>query len=196
MRQSFKSKGQRGTAESDAVGERRKFFNWRFVAKEERRVNRLAFILFWSILMYFFFKTYVVSVGIVTDISMSRTLPEGGFYLINKYVYRFVSPQRGEIAVLRRDKFPSQEYVKRIIGLPGETLVIRSGGVYINGRRLVEPYAVGATYPDFGPVTIEKDTYFVLGDNRLVSEDSRHYGVIPSKNIEGKIKPGEVFPFR
>ena len=77
MRQSFKSKGQRGTAESDAVGERRKFFNWRFVAKEERRVNRLAFILFWSILMYFFFKTYVVSVGIVTDISMGRTLPEG-----------------------------------------------------------------------------------------------------------------------
>ncbi len=183
-------------AKSDASRDRRRFLNWRFVWTEKRRVNRLAFLLSWSILMYFFIKAYVVSLGVVVDISMVPTLPEGGYYLVNKYIYHFTLPERGEIVVLRANADAPQEYVKRVIALAGETITIKSGRVYIDGRRLVEPYAVGPTFPDFGPYRIENDAYFVLGDNRRVSEDSRHFGPVPLKNIKGKIKPNELFPFR
>ena len=182
------------TVPSERKKERRTFFDPRFVRGEQRRSYRLAFILFWSILMYFFFSHYVISIGIVRETSMVPTLPEGGTYLVNKYVYYFTRPQREDIVVLRRDAHTS-ELVKRVIGLEGETVVVRGGHVYINGRRLEEPYALGDTYPDFGPHGIEKDTYFILGDNREESEDSRHFGPVPFRNIEGKIKPGMLFPF-
>ncbi|MCI0484599.1 MAG: signal peptidase I [candidate division NC10 bacterium] len=183
-------------AKSDGPGDNRTFFDSRFVWTEKRRVNRLAFILFWSILMYSFFHGCVVSVGIVSDISMHPTLPEGAYYLVNKYIYYFVSPERGDIVVFRRDGPASQEYVKRVIGLPGETVAIQGGEVYVNGRRLDEPYAFGRSHPDIGLHTIEKDVYFVLGDNRPMSEDSREFGGVPLRDIMGKIKPDEFFPFR
>ena len=175
---------------------RRVFFDLRFVKTEHRRSYRLAFILFWSILMYFLVQRYVVSAGVVTDISMHPSLPEGNYYLVNKYLYVFALPERGDIVVLRRDRFASEQYVKRVIGLPGERLLIRSGAVYINGRQLKEPYALGSTFPDLGPLTIEKETYFVMGDNRPVSEDSRHYGAVPVTHIQGKIRSDRLFPLR
>jgi signal peptidase I len=178
------------------TGDRRRFFNLRFLWIERRRSNRLAFVLFWSIIMYFFFKTFVVSVGIVEDISMHPTLPEGGYYLVNKYIYYFTPPDRGDIVVFQGDKDAPKDLVKRVIGLPGETIHIRFGHVYINGRALDEPYALGNTYPDLRPHLIEDGVYFVLGDNRPVSNDSRHFGAVPGKNIEGKIRPNELFPFR
>ncbi len=183
-------------AQLEPTGNRRNFFNWRFLWAERRRANRLAFILLWSIVMYFFMKAYVVSVGIVDNISMHPTLPEGGYHLVNRYIYHFVHPERGDIVVVRGSEYGPEEIVKRVIGLPSETVAIRSGHVYINGRRLAEPYAVGATLPTLGPMPVGKDTYFVLGDNRLVSMDSRHFGTVPFKNIRGKIKPGFLFPFR
>lgn len=174
----------------------RKFFDPRFVWTEERRENRLAFILFWSILMWFFFKTYVVSVGIIGDNSMQPTMGKGGYYLVNRYIYYFVRPERGDIVVFRDAKYSTREEVKRVVGLPGETLLIRDTEVYINGRRVAEPYKVGGTYPDFGPYTVEKDRYFVLGDTRWVREDSRDYGAVPFEIIKGKIEPDVLFPFR
>jgi signal peptidase I len=84
---------------------------------------------------------------------------------------------------------------KRIIGLPGETVLIESGDVYVDGHRLDEPYAVGKTYPDRDPHTVAEGTYYILADNRTVMEDSREFGPIPLKMIEGKMKPGELFPF-
>lgn len=182
--------------QSGVTGDRRRFFNWRFLWTERRRANRLAFILFWSILMYLFVRTFVMSVGVVDDISMLPTLPEGGYYLVNKYIYYFAPPERGDIVVLRGSESGPEELVKRVIGLPGETISIRSDHVYINGRSLDEPYAAGGTYPDLGPKRIAEDAYFVLGDNRPVSNDSRHFGAVPWENIRGKIAPKEVFPFR
>lgn len=173
---------------------RRAFISSRFVQGEKRRSYRLAFVLFWSILMYLFFNHYVISVGIVSETSMIPTLPEGAYYLVNKYIYYFTRPRRGDIVVVRQD-VRTPEIVKRVIGLEGETLLIRGGYVYINGRRLKEPYALGATYPDFGPHRIAKDTYFLLGDNREESKDSRDFGAISLRNIQGKIEPGVFFPF-
>jgi len=179
-------------------GKDRAFFNWRYIRGkyERRREHRLAFILLWSILLAFLFRTFVVTVGVVNDTSMHPALGEGGYYLVNKYIYHFARPQRGDIVVFRVGQYDTEEQVKRIIGLPGETLQITSGEVSINGRRLDESYAVGATYPDFGPTTVEEHSYFVLGDTRWVREDSRDFGAVPLKNIVGKVKPGEFFPFR
>ena len=173
---------------------KRAFFDWRYVRAEGRRSYRLAFILFWSILLGFFFHRYVISVGIIEDWSMLPTLQEGSYFLVNKYIYHFARPERGDIVVIRMGG--SEQYVKRVVGLAGETLRVESGHVYINGRQVTEPYATGMTYPDFGPYEIGADSYFVFGDNRGVSEDSRHFGAVSLKNIEGKIKPGEWFPFR
>lgn len=175
---------------------KRKFLDWRFVWTERRRQNRLAFILFWSILMYFFFRSFVVSVGVIGDISMHPTLGQGDYYLVNKYIYHFVRPERGDIVVFRTVTYGTHEEVKRVVGLPGETLLIRDTEVFIDGQLLPEPYRVGGTYPNFGPYTIERDHYFVMGDTRWVREDSRDYGAVSEQSIVGKIKPGVLFPLR
>jgi signal peptidase I len=173
---------------------KRSLFNTHFVIEERRRSYRLAFVLFWSILMYLFFSHYVISLGIIRETSMAPTLPEGGFYLVNKYIYYFTRPERGDIVILKQ-RVGHPEIVKRVIGLGGETVLIRDGYVYIDDRPLHEPYARGRTYPDFGPHRIEKGSYFVLGDNRGESRDSRNFGPVPFRNIGGKIKPGVTFPF-
>lgn len=174
---------------------RRVFFDWRYVKGERRRAYRLAFLLFWSVLLYFVFARYVIGLGIVTDISMLPTLRAGDYFLINQYAYQLHPPARGDIVVLRRSQFDSDQYVKRVIGLPGETLRLAGGRVFLNGRRLEEPYAMGWTGPALGPIHLAPQTYFVLGDNREQSEDSRQFGAIPRAGIEGKIKPGEWFPW-
>lgn len=175
---------------------KRKFFDWRYVRKERRRPYRMAFILFWGILMYFVSKAYVVSIEYVTENSMRPTVGKDAYYLANRYIYHFTDPERGDIVVLRRGKYTSDEEITRVIGLPGETVLIQSGGVYVDGRRLDEPYAAGPTHPDFGPYAIEEDAYFVLADNRGVRADSRDYGTVPAKRIRGKMKPGVLFPLR
>lgn len=175
---------------------RRALWSWRYVRTERRRAYRLAFILFWSIVVYFAFTGYVASMGVIVNRSMHPTLSEGSYYWVNRYTYRFAPPRRGDIVVFRRPGDPSREYVKRVIGLPEETVLVRSGAVSINGRRLTEPYAVGATDGDLGPLALGRDTYFVLGDNRMESEDSRHFGAIPLRDITGKIDPGMPFPYR
>src|SRR3990172_8164778 len=85
----------------------RAFFNWRYirVKYERRRGYRLAFILLWSILLGYVFKTFVVTVGVVSDTSMHPALGEGGYYLVNKYIYHFVRPQRGEFVVFRSGQY-------------------------------------------------------------------------------------------
>ncbi len=166
-----------------------------FTLKEDRRQYRLTFILFWSILMYYFVQGYVVSAGLIVDKAMHPSVAKGGYYLINMYIYLFASPERGDIVVFKRTLDAAMLDAKRIIGLPGETVLIRSGDVYIDGHRLDEAYAVGKTHPDLGPYSVAEGTYYVLGDSRWVREDSREFGPIPLKKIEGKMKPGELFPF-
>jgi len=181
---------------SPAPRRRRAWFRWRFVKGESRRSYRLAFLLFWSLLLYFICQRYVVSLGIVTDKSMLPTLPEGSYFLVNKYVYHLTRPARGDIVVLRGPAYTSEEYVKRVIGLEGDMLLIRGGAVYLNGHRLIEPYAVGATFPDLGPLRVGPGMYYVMGDNRVRSEDSRAFGPVALRDLEGKISPGKLFSFR
>jgi len=122
----------------------------------------------------------------VQSISMEPTLHEGQYLIVSKIAYWFHGPQRGDIIVLDppagRSEIP---YIKRVIGLPGETLEVRDGRVWINGIALNEPYISGPpTYTENR--VLGEEEYLVLGDNRNNSSDSHIWGVLPRENIIGK----------
>ena len=137
-------------------------------------------------------KLFVFDHTIVHGISMEPTLRSGERLFMNKIGYLLGGPGRGDIAVLV-DPAPSpgdgKYIVKRVIGLPGDTIEIRGGVLYLNGERLAEPYTdVAIAGPDFGPVTVEPGKVFVMGDNRRsgASKDSRLFGTVPIGELRGK----------
>lgn len=120
--------------------------------------------------------------------SMQPTLQSGERLLIDKISYRFREPQRGDVVVFRYPSDPRQYYIKRVVGLPGDTVQIAGGELYINGILIKEEYTSGPIVGDFGPLVVPPGEYFVLGDNRNNSEDSRsrRVGTIPRESIVGK----------
>ena len=117
--------------------------------------------------------------------SMEPNLHDGQYLVINKLSYKFHPPQRGDVVVFHYPKDPSRDFIKRVIGLPGERVEIRAGRVFINGRPLYEPYiASPATYS--GSWTLGPGEYFVLGDNRRNSSDSHNGWLLPRDQIVGK----------
>lgn len=133
------------------------------------------------------FRTYGFAQIRVFDISMQNTFFEGHRLIEDKISYRFTAPERGDIVIIRDPDLP-ERLIKRVIGLPGETIHIKDGVVWIDGVRLDEPYAKGRTFPSKleMPYRIPEDSVFVLGDNREHSLDSRSLGAIPLTYIEGK----------
>jgi signal peptidase I len=124
----------------------------------------------------------------VEGTSMAPELVDQERIFVNKFVYHFEGISRKDIVVFRYPKDPSKRYIKRVIGLPGDTVEIRRGVVFLNGARLDESYLV----PEFRdkksqtPITIEPGHYYVLGDHRNMSNDSRNWGVVPEEYIYGK----------
>lgn len=124
----------------------------------------------------------------VEGISMEPALVDQERIFINRFVYRIGEINRGDIVVFVFPHDKSKSFIKRVIGLPGETVEIRSGVVYVNGRALEEPYLDhsgwdGSSYP---PIKVREGCYFVLGDHRSSSHDSRSWGLVPKENIYGR----------
>lgn len=117
--------------------------------------------------------------------SMEPTLHTNDRVIVEKITYRFHPPQRGDIVVVRVNQH-SQPLIKRIVGLPGETIAVHDGRVYINGRPLNEPYLARPTHGYLPPTRIPPLHYFVMGDNRDASNDSRSFGPVPRENILGR----------
>jgi signal peptidase I len=117
--------------------------------------------------------------------SMTPTLHDGEYLIIGKVSYWFHPPERGDIIVFHPPTNPQEDYIKRVIGLPGETVEIRDGRVWVNGVSLEEPYIVNPVSYG-GSWSLREDEYFVLGDNRGNSSDSHTWGVLPKRNIVGK----------
>jgi signal peptidase I len=141
---------------------------------------------------YFLVSRYVFQSVEVSGASMSPTLQNSDHYFLNRWSYNFRAPLRGEIVVVK-DPTDGAYCVKRVVGLPGESLYFSNGRLFINGRELREPYLPKGT-KTFLPavsgeelVTCGKDDYFVLGDNRSNSFDSRFYGPIARANILGVV---------
>ena len=147
----------------------------------------------------------------VEGYSMRPTLLEGQYLLVNKLVYFRLDrerlsrtipfwkvaekeeqfaihpPHRGEVIVFHFPEDPTRDFVKRVIGVPGDRVRIRDGKVFLNGSKLYEPYLTAKGNSTTDMVELEEGEYFVLGDNRRGSNDSRNWGPVPEKNILGKV---------
>lgn len=150
-------------------------------------------------------QAYLVKPYFVPTPSMAATLRPGDRVLVDRVSYRVHAPRRGDIVVFHAPGDGAVTLVKRLVGLPGETLQVRGGSLYVDGRRLSEPYVhrtggrPDATTPgepvDGGtmrrpwsllkPYTVPADSYFVMGDNRAESSDSREWGVVPRDRLIG-----------
>lgn len=140
-----------------------------------------------AVLLSFLIQNYAFAQVKVEQHSMDNTLGEGQRLVENRLVYRFADPARGDIVILNGPE-SDKRLVKRIIGLPGETVDIMEGFVWINGERLEEPYTKGTTLAGSVklPLVVPENAYFVLGDNREYSQDSRQLGTFQLDSLEGK----------
>jgi len=168
----------------------------------------LIAIIFVNFARIFVFQAFKIPTG-----SMEDNLKVGDHIIVNKFIYGPVPTpwlnvfplrdiKRGDIIVFRYPLQPETDYVKRVIGLPGDTLMVRDKNVYINGKMLNEPYVVHddpVVYPanpmlpdpwrsrdQFGPYTVPAGHYFAMGDNRDHSSDSRYWGTVPRSMIKGR----------
>ena len=165
-----------------------------------------------AVILALFVRTWVVQAFKIPTGSMENNLLIGDHLLVNKFTFaptfspleRALLPvdavQRRDIVVFKFPEEPERDFIKRVIGLPGETLEVRAKKVYINGQPLDEPYvhyllpastsAQERTSADvreqYGPVTVPPGHYFMMGDNRDNSQDSRYWGFLPTEYVKGK----------
>jgi signal peptidase I len=154
--------------------------------------RELAEVVVLAVILYFGISFAVQAVH-VEGLSMWATLDDNDYLIANKVDYRLHNPQRGDIIILRPPTDNSKDFIKRVIALPGERLLIRSGVVYINQRKLDEPYLPEAwiaytDWPSNNPngQVMGANQYFVMGDNRNRSQDSRIFGPITRDRIDGR----------
>ncbi|WP_027092921.1 signal peptidase I [Cohnella thermotolerans] len=137
-------------------------------------------------------QVYVFQLSKVKSVSMQPTLYEREWLFINKIAYEFGHPKRGDVVILKDPSEGADKkklLVKRVIGVPGDTVEVRDGQLYVNGRLEVEAYTDSAIEDgDFKRVTVDAGHYFVMGDNRRLgaSKDSRIFGEVPEKTIKGQ----------
>jgi len=165
-----------------------------------------------AVILALFVRTFIVQAFKIPTGSMENNLLIGDHLLVNKFVYaptvtsleRALLPidpiRRGDIIVFKYPEEPERDFIKRVIGLPGDTLELRNKRVYINGTMLNEPYVHYLIPPDeegsgggefdvrvqYGPVTVPPAHYFMMGDNRDNSQDSRYWGFMPQEYIKGR----------
>ncbi len=176
----------------------------RAVIREIIETIILSLLLFVGI--QFAVQTYQVE-----GASMRPTLTQGQYLLVNKVVYRhlnvsgdaegavmgsefsedslifpFHPPQHGEVVIFNFPNDPSRDFVKRVIGIPGDTVEIRNGRTFVNGKQIQETYAELDDYDEMETLKVPPSAYFVMGDNRRHSNDSRDWGTVPLENIVGR----------
>jgi len=138
-----------------------------------------------SLAIFLFVYLFLVQPHRVQGLSMVPTFESGELLLTEKLSYRLYRPQRGDVIVFEAPVSRNADFIKRIIGLPGETVKIEDGSIYINGQKLEENYTSSPTQGN-ETVTVGSNEYFVLGDNRSASSDSRSFGTIKKRTIRGK----------
>jgi len=157
-------------------------------------VREYAEALIIAILLALVIRTFVVQAFKIPSGSMLPTLQIGDHILVNKFLYYFVPLERGDIIVFKFPQDETRDFIKRVIGLPGETFEVRGKQVLINGVPVSEPYAVysdgllsrSAEREQVGPITIPPGKLFMMGDNRDHSMDSRVWGLLDMQKIKGK----------
>ncbi|MCG9968477.1 signal peptidase I [Pelotomaculum terephthalicicum JT] len=145
-----------------------------------------------AIVLSLFVRNYVAEAKWIPSESMLPTLKVGDHIIIDKLFYKLNGAggiNRGDIVVFNPPQsanLSEKVLIKRVVGLPGETISVKSGSVYINGKQINEPYILEKSSMDFAPLEIPDNEIFVMGDNRNISYDSRFWGPLPLANIIGK----------
>lgn len=144
------------------------------------------------IIIVLFIRTFIAQPFIVSGESMYPTFQDKNYLIVDELTYRFTPPKHGDVIVMRYPLDTKRFFIKRLIGLPGDTITFRGGKVFITepGKdmyKLEEPYYQGNTIPGNETViTLGQDEYFVMGDNRNYSSDSRAWGILPKKDLIGR----------
>jgi signal peptidase I len=134
--------------------------------------------------------TFGFQVARVEGLSMAPTLEDQDRLIVNKLIYRIADPRRGDIVMLYYPVDPAKSFVKRVIGEEGDTVRIVDGRVYVNDVPLPDDYVPSEyrSHDDYAPQVVQPGYYFVMGDHRNNSSDSRHWGLVPKKYIIGKVQ--------
>jgi signal peptidase I len=151
-------------------------------------VEYVVILLVSFALVFGFVRPFVMEAFWIPSGSMIPTLQINDRVLVNKFIYRFTEPERGDIVVFESVEDSEQDLIKRVVGLPGDEIAVRNGTLFVNGEPQREPYT-NEKMPDvsfFEKTTVPKDHVFVMGDNRANSQDSRVFGPLPKENIEGE----------
>lgn len=157
-------------------------------------VREYAEALIIAVLLALVIRTFVVQAFKIPSGSMLPTLQIGDHILVNKFLYYFQPIQRGDIIVFKFPQDETRDFIKRVIGMPGDTVEVRGKQVLINGAPLDEPYAVYGDWPagrfgereKLGPLVVPPDRLFMMGDNRDHSMDSRVWGFLDVHKVKGK----------
>ncbi|MBD2559135.1 signal peptidase I [Nostoc sp. UIC 10607] len=172
--------------ESDAKEERASLKVWR-----SWQENLILIAI--ALCLAFLIRTFIAEPRYIPSDSMLPTLHTGDRLVVEKISYHFHPPITGDIIVfqppaeLQRRGYPKdQAFIKRVIGQPGEVISVASGKVYLNGQPLAEDYIAEPPNQPYQPVKVPEDEFFVMGDNRNDSNDSRYWGFLPRKNVIGR----------
>lgn len=179
---------------------------------EERAVSNKSIVLEYveaiviAIILALFIRKFIIQAYKIPSGSMLETLQIGDHILVNKFIFYFNDPERGDIIVFKYPVDKKRDFIKRVIGMPGDSLEIKDKNIFINGELLNEPYTIFKDktnafrrgHPsylndpyirnrdNFGPLIIPEGKYFMMGDNRDFSQDSRYWGLLDRELIEGK----------
>ena len=160
----------------------------------EKETSTVAEIKDWivsivvAVALAMFIRTFIVELYVVDGPSMRPTLESEERLVVNKFIYRFRVPEKGEVLVFQYPRDPSRDFIKRVIATPGDTIEIREGRVLVNDQLLTEDYILEKTRSEYPKSTVPEGRIFVMGDNRNNSEDSRFadVGFVPYDLIKGK----------
>ena len=137
-------------------------------------------------LIIFFVARATIQTFVVVMTSMEPSFHDGQRLVVNKAIYFFGEPERGDVVIFRAPNGRQEDFIKRVIALPGDTVEVKNRAVYVNGVKLDEPYIKSPPSYTLAELEVPKDNYFVLGDNRDHSNDSHHGWVVPHENLIGK----------
>lgn len=141
-----------------------------------------------AVVLAFFIRYFIVELYMVEGPSMRPTLVNSERLVVNKFIYRFKAPERGDVLVFRYPRDTTRDFIKRVIAVPGDTIELKDGRVFLNGQLQNETYILERTRGSYPLSTVPEGHVFVMGDNRNNSEDSRFkdVGFVPYSLIKGK----------
>ncbi len=155
--------------------------------KEKSAIREIIEAVIIALVITFVIRSFVVDIFRIPSPSMVPTIEVGDRVVVTRFSYWFDEPSRGDVVVFKYPNNEKVDYIKRVIGLPGETVAFHDNRLYIDGEAVEENYLPEGTITnDFGPIEVPENSYFMCGDNRQNSSDSRSWGFVDQSLIIGK----------